>query len=150
MTYLYKMIIKIIAVVSLLMLATACSQKPAKIHYGSEECAHCKMMITDEQFASQIVTEKGKALKFDAIECMAVYQQENADELQGAIRYVSDYNNPGNWLKAEEAQFVKSEVVNSPMGESLLGFSSQEEAQKHVSERPGQLLEWAEVSQIEI
>ena len=149
MTYLSK-ILKIIAVAGLLMLATACSQEPAVIHYGSDECMHCKMMITDEQFASQIVTDKGKALKFDAIECMAVYQRENADELQGAVRYVNDYNNPGKWLKAEEAQFVKSEVVNSPMGEALLGFSSQEEAQKHVSERPGQLLKWAEVSQTEM
>ncbi|PAU93280.1 hypothetical protein CK503_12720 [Aliifodinibius salipaludis] len=143
-------IFKIIAVLGLLLLATACSQEPAVIHYGSDECTHCKMMITDEQFASQIVTDKGKALKFDAIECMAVYQRENADELQGAIRYVSDYNQPGNWLKAKEAQFVKSEVVNSPMGESVLAFPTEEEAKKHTSERPGQLLEWAEVSQTEM
>ncbi len=149
MTYLTK-IIKIIAALGFLILATACSQEPAVIHYGSDECAHCKMMITDEQFASQIVTDKGKALKFDAIECMAVYQRENADELQGAIRYVSDYNQPGNWLKAKEAQFVKSEVVNSPMGESLLAFPSYEEAKKHITERPGQLLGWSEVSQIEM
>jgi copper chaperone NosL len=143
-------IIKIIAVLGLLILASACSQEPAEVHYGSDECVHCKMMITDEQFASQIVTEKGKALKFDAIECMAVYQRQNADELQGAIRYVSDYNQPGSWLKAREAQFVKSEVVNSPMGESLLAFPSQEMAKKHIAERPGQLLDWAEVSQIEM
>ncbi|GAA5521431.1 nitrous oxide reductase accessory protein NosL [Aliifodinibius salicampi] len=146
--YLYK-IIKIIAVAGLFLLATACSQEPAVIHYGSDECAHCKMMITDEQFASQIVTDKGKAIKFDAIECMAVYQRENADELQGAIRYVSDYNQPGNWIKAGEAQFVKSEVINSPMGESLLAFPSEKEAREHVAEKSGALLKWAEVSQIE-
>ena len=143
-------IIKFIAVLGLLILATACSQEPAEVHYGSDECVHCKMMITDEQFASQIVTDKGKALKFDAIECMAVYQRENADELQGAVRYVSNYNQPGNWLKAQEAQFVKSEVVNSPMGESLLAFPNKDEAKKHITERPGQLLDWAEVSQIEM
>ncbi len=149
MTYLSK-IIKVIAVIGLLLLATACSQEPAEVHYGSDECAHCKMMITDEQFAAQIVTDKGKVYKFDAIECMAVYDQQNESELEGAIRYVSDYNNPGNWLDAEEAQFVKSEVVNSPMGESLLGFSSQKEAQEHVNEKPGKLMNWAEVSQVEM
>ncbi len=149
MLYLSK-IIKFIALLGLLVLATACSQEPAEVHYGSDECVHCKMMITDEQFASQIVTDKGKALKFDAIECMAVYQRENADDLQGAIRYVSDYNQPGRWLKAHEAQFVKSEVVNSPMGESLLAFPSEEEAKKHITERPGQLLDWAKVAQVEM
>lgn len=132
------------------MLVIACSQEPAEIHYGSDECAHCKMMITDSQFASQIVTEKGKAVKFDAIECMAVYHRMNKEELEGAMLYVSNYNNPGNWLKAKEAQFVKSEVVNSPMGESLLAFPSQKVAKKHISEQPGKLLKWAEVSQTEM
>lgn len=147
--YLYK-IFKIIAVIGLLLLGTACSQKPAVIHYGSDECAHCKMMITDAQFASQIVTDKGKAYKFDAIECMAVYYRMNKDELDEVTLYVSDYDNPGNWLNAKDAQYVKSKVVNSPMGESLLAFPSKEKAQKHISERPGKLLKWAEVSKIEM
>ncbi|MDZ7657735.1 nitrous oxide reductase accessory protein NosL [Fodinibius sp.] len=143
-------IIKVFAAIGLLLLVTACSQEPAEVHYGSDECAHCKMMITDKQFASQIVTDKGKALKFDAIECMAVYHRMNEDELDGAKLYVSNYDEPGNWLNAREAQFVKSEVVNSPMGESLLAFPSQEEAKKHIAERPGKLLDWAKVSQVEM
>lgn len=143
-------IIKVIAVIGLLLLATACSQEPAEVHYGSDECAHCKMMITDEQFAAQIVTDKGKAYKFDAIECMAVYDRQNKSEHDGAVRYVSDYNNPGSWLRVGEAQFVKSKVVNSPMGESLLAFPSENQAQEHVAERPGTLLSWAEVSQTEM
>lgn len=147
--YLYKAL-KIIAVMGLLLLATACSQEPAEIHYGSDECAHCKMMITDDQFASQIVTEKGKAYKFDAIECMTAYQHERSNELENAKLYVSNYNEGGTWLNAKEAQFVKSEVVNSPMGESLLAFPSEKEARGHVAEKPGILLKWAEVSQIEM
>ncbi|WP_445665828.1 nitrous oxide reductase accessory protein NosL [Fodinibius sp. AD559] len=143
-------ILKITVVIGLLLLATACSQEPAEVHYGSDECAHCKMMITDAQFASQIVSDKGKAYKFDAIECMAAHYRINKDELDGAKLYVSNYNKPGNWLNAKEAQFVKSEEVNSPMGESLLAFPSQKEAEKHLSERPGKLLKWAEVSQIEM
>lgn len=142
--------LKTIAVTGLLLLATACSQEPAEVYYGSDECAHCKMMITDAQFASQIVTDKGKTYKFDAIECMAVYYRMNKDELDGAKLYASNYDEPGNWLNAREAQFVKSEEVNSPMGESLLAFPSKEEAEKHISERPGKLLKWAEVSQTEM
>jgi copper chaperone NosL len=147
--YLYKAL-KIIAVMGLLLLATACSQEPAEIHYGSDECAHCKMMITDDQFASQIVTEKGKAYKFDAIECMAAYQRERGNELENAKLYVSNYNVGGTWLNAKEAQFVKSEVVNSPMGESLLAFPSEKEAREHVAEKSGTLLKWTEVSPMEM
>lgn len=133
--------------VGLLLFVAACSQEPVEIHYASDECAHCKMMITDDQFASQIVTDKGKALKFDAIECMAVYHREHKEELNKARLWVSNYNEPGTWLNALEAQYVKSEVVKSPMGESLLALPNKEVAESHISERPGRLLLWDEVSQ---
>lgn len=147
---LYKHIKYAIAALGLLLVTTACSQEPVEIHYASDECAHCKMMITDDQFASQLVTEKGKALKFDAIECMAVYHRENEQELTGARLWVSNYNEPGTWLDAFDAQFVKSEVIKSPMGESLLALPSKEIAEEHISERPGRLLLWDEVSQTEM
>lgn len=135
---------------TVLMLLVACSQEPAEIHYGSDECAHCKMMITDSQFASQMVTDKGKAIKFDAIECMAVYQRNHSEELKGAKSWVSNYNNPGEWLPARDAQYVKSEVVNSPMGESLLAFPSQQIAKNHLQNKPGELLQWEAVTKIEM
>ncbi|MDZ7805573.1 MAG: nitrous oxide reductase accessory protein NosL [Gracilimonas sp.] len=134
----------------MLLFATACSQEPVEIHYASDECAHCKMMITDEQFAAQLVTEKGKAYKFDAIECMAVYHRQNKDELSGSRLWVSNYNDPGTWLDAFEAQYVKSEVIKSPMGESLLALPTKEAAEEHIEERPGRMLLWDEVSQIEM
>lgn len=142
--------IKTTMMLLLVVLFSACSQEPAEMHYGSDECAHCKMMITNPQFASQVVTEKGKALKFDAIECMAVYQQQHSDELKGAKLWVNNYENPGQWLLAPNAQFVKSEVVKSPMGESLLAFPSQEEAEKHLQDKPGKLLNWEEVANIKM
>lgn len=133
-----------------MLILSACSQKPAEIHYGNDECVHCKMMITDNQFATQLVTEKGKAYKFDSIECMAVYHRMNSQQLEGVALWVSDYNNPGTWLKAEEAQYVKSDVVNSPMGESLLAFASDEEAKQHIQDKPGKLIAWAEVAKTEM
>jgi copper chaperone NosL len=135
---------------TILMLVIACSQEPAEIHYGSDECAHCKMMITDSQFASQIVTDKGKAIKFDAIECMAVYQRNHSGEFEGAKLWVSNYDNPGEWVAARDAQFIKSEVVNSPMGESLLAFPSKEKAENHLQDKPGKLLQWEAVAKIEM
>lgn len=145
---LYNKTTPLIFAITLWLLATACSQEPADIHYGSDECAHCKMMITDNRFASQIVTEKGKAYKFDAVECMTAYAKEHPEASDGALRYVSNYNEGGTWLAATEAQYVKSEVVNSPMGESLLAFPNPQAAKRHIAERPGKLLEWEVVSQL--
>lgn len=142
--------VKTIFFIGIFLLLTACSQEPATIHYGSDECDHCKMMITDPRFASQIVTDKGKAYKFDAIECMAVYQRQHSDELKGAKLWVNNFDNPGEWLAASNAQYVKSEVIKSPMGKSLLAFPSQVSAEKHLQEMPGKLLGWNDVSQIKL
>lgn len=129
----------------LVLLIAACSQEPVKIYYGSDECAHCRMIISDDRFAAQLITEKGRAVKFDAIECMAAFSNTNKESVEGAKLWVSNFNNPGNWLDAEQAKFVKSEVIKSPMGESLLALPKVEEAEKHIEEYPGQTMSWEEV-----
>lgn len=127
---------------ALMVLLSSCSQQPAEIHYGSDECAHCKMMITDDRFAAQAVTETGKSIKFDAIECMADYAGENKSELQSAELWVSDFNNPGEWININNAFLIKSEVINSPMGESLLAFETEQQMQDHLAEYPGKQVSW--------
>ena len=129
----------------LILIVVACSQQPGKIHYGGDECAHCKMMISDNRFASQAVTETGKAIKFDAIECMANYAGDNKSELQNAKLWVSDFNNPGSWVEIEAASIIQSEVINSPMGASLLAVGSADAAQKHIEEYPGERIEWQRI-----
>lgn len=127
---------------ALIVLLSSCSQQPAEIHYGSDECAHCKMMITDNRFAAQAVTETGKSIKFDAIECMADYAGENKSELQSAELWVSDFNYPGVWININNAFLIKSEVINSPMGESLLALDTEKDMKEHLAEYPGERVEW--------
>src|SRR5699024_9401390 len=98
----------------------------------------------------QLVTDKGRSYPFDSIECLAAYEREHSSELQEARLWVNNYNNPGQWLDALQAQYVKSEVIQSPMGESLLALPSQEEGKKHTDENPGKLMKWKEVSQLKM
>lgn len=138
--------LKSIALIStLLLFLSACSQEPVEIHYGSDECAHCKMMITDDRFASQIATETGKAIKFDAIECMADYAGENKSELQSAELWVSDFNNPGKWININNVFLIRSEVINSPMGESLLALDTEKDMEDHLAKYPGKRVEWQQL-----
>ncbi|MDX1638128.1 MAG: nitrous oxide reductase accessory protein NosL, partial [Balneolaceae bacterium] len=122
-----------------------CSQDPKEIHLGSDECAHCKMMITDPRFAAQIVTETGKAISFDAIECMSGYYTAHADDLQEAKRWVRNFNNPEQWMQVEEAVFVKSREISSPMGESLLALDTEVEAKQHLRQYPGEIVSWSQI-----
>ncbi len=131
--------------VLLLVLMAACSQEPAEIHYGSDECEYCKMMITDNRFASQAVTETGKAIKFDAIECMGQYTQEHKSEMESAEMWVSNFEEPGSWVSLSQAQLVQSDVIKSPMGAAYLALPSTEKAKQHISEYPGRLIEWQDI-----
>ena len=137
-----KNIVALTFVSAVALLLSACSQEPHEVHYGSDECAYCKMMITDNRFAAQAITETGKSIKFDAIECMADYASENKQELQSAELWVSDFNNPGDWLNIDNAFLIKSEVINSPMGESLLALDTEKELKEHLAEYPGERVEW--------
>jgi len=126
-----------------MLLLAGCSTKPQDVRYGEDQCAHCKMIITDARFAAEIVTDKGKALKFDAIECLATYLQQHPElNNETAARWVSDFNDPGQWLKAEEARYVQSEEIRSPMGKSLLALQNEQVVNKHLDEYPGKELGW--------
>lgn len=137
-----KNIVALTFISALVLLLSACSQEPHEVHYGSDECAYCKMMITDNRFAAQAVTETGKSIKFDAIECMADYASENKQQLHSSELWVSNFNNPGEWLNIDNAFLIKSEVINSPMGESLLALDTEKELKEHLAEYPGKRVEW--------
>lgn len=107
------------------VLAGCGSPQPATVVVGQDLCEHCQMLITDARFVTQVVTTKGKAYKFDSIECMVDFLATDAlaaDEIHSA--WVTDYNEPGKWIKAEEARYLQSVNIRSPMGANLAAFSS--------------------------
>ena len=109
---------------------SACNTKPQPIEYGKDGCHYCTMTIVDRQHASQFVTSKGKAYKFDAIECMVNALNEN-DNGSYAHTLVSDFDNPGQLIDAQDASFLISKDIPSPMGAFLSAFTSKEAAQKN-------------------
>ena len=72
---------KVLSLLSLALLVASCAPKAEPIDYGKEECAFCKMTIVSPQFASEVVTQKSKAFKYDAVECMlqALRRPSSAD-----------------------------------------------------------------------
>lgn len=124
------------------------SDQPDTIYYGQDACAHCTMLITDERFAAELKTSKGRAFKFDAIECMAAYSNNHADQLDGAHLWVKNFAVPEQWILVNEALFLQSPDVKSPMGLSLLATESREEMDQLQQEFGGQTMNWSEVKQM--
>lgn len=126
------------------LVLSACSPKPVAINYGSDGCSFCRMTIVDKIHAAEIVTNTGKAYKFDAIECMVNYLKD-MDGQQVALYLSNHYNAPGELIDATKATFLISESIPSPMGAFLTAFKNRSEAQLVQSEKEGKLYNWDEL-----
>lgn len=127
---------------SLLLLFAACQVGPSTIEYGMDKCDYCDMTIVDSRFAAQMVTNKGKAYKFDSIECLVHSKQQIFSDVNMAYTLICDYNNPGQFTSAEKATYLVSENIKSPMSEHLAGFKSNQEAIDVEKDNPGTIYDW--------
>lgn len=123
----------------------SCEIAPQKIEFGTDACHYCDMTIVDKQHASQLVSAKGKAFKYDAIECMVHSFQEDMTETEIALYLVSDFDNPGELIDAASATYLVSEKIQSPMGANLSAFRNSEKAEKTMEEFSGKIYTWEEI-----
>jgi copper chaperone NosL len=122
----------------------SCEVSPKPINYGSDGCHFCSMTVVDKQHAAQVVTQKGKVFKFDAVECM-VNHLKDVDVATIELFLVNDYQAPGDLIDAKKATFLISKEIPSPMGEYLSGFQSKVEAENVEAENNGKLYSWNEL-----
>jgi copper chaperone NosL len=113
-----------VAVALLALALAACEAKPAPIAYGHDECAYCRMTITDPRFGAELVTRRGRVYKFDSIECLAGFVasgQVPAGDVHSL--WVTDFAHPPQLIPAREARYLRSIGLRSPMGLNLAGFA---------------------------
>ena len=117
----------VVTVALLAVVLSACSTpKPATLVVGGDTCSFCGMVVSDPRFAAQVVTKTGKTFMFDAIECFVGFlAEEGVTAAQIHSTWVADFDEPGQWLKAEEAYYLQSSQLHSPMGVNLLAFKTQ-------------------------
>ncbi|MBI5403398.1 MAG: nitrous oxide reductase accessory protein NosL [Ignavibacteriae bacterium] len=125
-----------------------CSNEPEPINFNSDQCVHCKMTIEDTRFGAEIVTMKGKVLKFDAAECMVNYLNKGKiSESDVNKYYVIDFSQPSTLVDASKSTFLISQNLPSPMGANLSAFISRNTAENQKSTSGGELYTWSELKQ---
>ncbi len=134
----------VLAILFISGLVMGCTPKAEPIAYGSDGCHFCSMTIVDRQHAAQIVTKKGKAFKFDAVECM-VNHLKDIDVASIELFLVNDYQVPGELIDAKKSTFLISKEIPSPMGEYLSAFPTRAEAENIEAENKGKLYSWEEL-----
>ena len=122
----------------------SCTVEPQKINYGKEACSYCKMNIVDQQHAAEIVTDKGRAYKYDAIECM-LNELNDGNDYKISLFLVNTYDSPKELFDATSSTYLISEAISSPMGANLSAFKDKNIANKTKEELGGELYNWDEL-----
>jgi len=136
-----RTLFKISFIAIALLLCSNCSTGPKIIDYGHDGCHFCKMTIVDKIHGSELITDKGKVFKFDATECMLNYLSDNK-ELPIHSLLTNYYEAPTEFIAVEEATFLISEKLPSPMGANLTAFQIKASAEKVQLENGGDLYNW--------
>lgn len=140
-----------VASIALLMgwglLLNACSSGgPQPIRWGEDNCDHCKMTLVDRQYGAEIVTKKGKAYKFDDLNCLVGFMKKNtvpADQI--AEKYVINLAQPGAFVPAEAAVYLFHEELKTPMAAGVAAFGSLTELEQLKKGIGGEVWDWAKV-----
>lgn len=97
------------------------------------------MTIADPKFGAELVTDKGRVLKYDAIECMIDDLEE--DEHAYSMLLAVPFDRPKELIHVDSLHFVYSPLIKSPMGAHLGAFAHLENIPE--SER-SKAIRWSE------
>ena len=129
-----QLIGKHILLVAFILLAACGSQvdpsQPPEIYYGEDVCSECGMIISDPRFAAAYYTTDGDSKHFDDIGGMAVHHAEHQEQI--AQFWVHDFDTE-QWLKADQAYFVMSDQIHTPMDFGIAAFSDEVRAMEFAS-----------------
>ena len=136
---------KVVAAVAvfLMMGLASCSTGPQPIKLGADACVFCKMTISDKNFGAEIMTNKGKAYKFDDTHCLIAFMKEGTvaeKDIEGT--YLVNFAEPHNFVEVSEALLFKSEDLHSPMGGNVASFDSKDKLDDVAMRVKGEIITW--------
>lgn len=119
------------------------AQGPPTVRLGDSLCAQCNMIISDERWATATIIDGprgGEPRLFDDFNCQVNFEAARPD-LVVLARWSHDYLG-GGWIPTEQARFLMSPSLRTPMGSNVAAFASQDPAQAARSELTGDLMDF--------
>jgi copper chaperone NosL len=125
-----------LALTGLLIVNAGCGSKeikPIDIAPG-DRCAYCRMAISDQRFAAEIISDQGEAFKFDDIGCLEEFFKSKDPTLKVATVFYKDYLTKA-WIPVTRATVVET-GVSTPMGSGKVAFTDSSLARIFRQEHP--------------
>lgn len=135
-------------VVILAALVGACGSAdasgPPEISYGRDICVECGMIVSEARFAAAYRLADGEEKIFDDLGGLLLHSRDAGDALDPATTWVHDFETE-EWVAVEEAYFVPTLSVSSPMGHSIVSFSDEARANAFAADVDGEVISWSVV-----
>lgn len=126
-------------------LFASCTKAPDKIDFNKDACDYCGMKLVDNRYGAMIITEKGKAYKFDDINCMLNFSAEKAQTVKAEKKMIIDFSQPGVLIDATKAFYLSNEELKSPMGGNAAAFEKQDSLNKYFDQIGGEKRSWEQI-----
>lgn len=112
-----------ILVIGAALQAVACgagADGPPAIEVDRSSCAHCGMLISERVYAAAYTVPGSQPGAFDDIRCLLQAVAREPDP--GAARYWFHDAQTATWIGGDEAVFVASPDLRTPMGGGLVAY----------------------------
>lgn len=140
-------IISNLAIIVIAVFFISCSKEPVPFDMGKDVCEHCKMTIVDPKWGAQLITSTGKNYKYDVIECMILHEK-TLEAKKVHSKWTINYLNNEQFIKVEDAIYVRSLEFNSPMGLNAISLSKDEEISQLKLQNTPEKLKWNQLLNI--
>ncbi len=132
-------------IIGVTVLANCQKQAVSPVALTPEDtCSYCKMAISEKQYSAELIDSEGQAFKFDDIGCMATFIKSKKNVAKTIASFVMDFNER-QWIKAEDAHYVRSSELSTPMNGGLIAFKTEANAQDAAGKFHGKLLRFKDI-----
>ena len=121
----------------------SCNSGPQPIKLGQDACSFCKMSIADKRFGAEIITKKGKVFKFDDMHCVLGFMKSNTTNTNDIKEtWLVNFEEPHNFILAQNAFLLKSNELHSPMGGNVASFDNESKLKAAAQKLKGETVTW--------
>lgn len=110
----------------------------------NDMCAYCKMAISEKRYAAEFMDSEGQTFKFDEIGCMINFIKEKKNATKVTTYFVMDFDER-QWIKADDAHYVSSSELATPMSGGIIAFKNESKAEEAISKYHGKLIRFEDL-----
>jgi copper chaperone NosL len=117
--------------------------EPAPLDTRNEQCASCRMAVSNARFSSQLVAPGELPRFFDDLGCLADFLKAGKAPA-GAVAFVADHRTKA-WVRADRAVYTKVPGLETPMGSHVIAHADAASRNGDVDARAGTPVSGTEV-----